>query len=67
MLPVSVYLLIHQLEIAVSGCLGEGRQAQGCAPLYQPMTMFAVIASHNFSLFLPPFLGKTDSIDMYMA
>ena len=27
-LPVSVYLLIHQLEIAVSGCLGEGRQAQ---------------------------------------
>jgi len=27
---MSVYLVVHQLEIVVSGCLGEGRQSGGC-------------------------------------
>ena len=61
MLAMSVYLVVHGLEVVVSGCLGEGRQSGGCAALYQPMTMFAVIASSypvNFG-------GSTDSIDMY--
>jgi len=58
---MSVYLLVHRLEIAVSGCLGEGRQSGGCATLYQPMTVFAVTASSypvNFG-------GSTDSRDTY--
>jgi len=45
----SVYLLVHQLEIAVSGCLGEDRQAQAKWWLCNTL----------------PTGGSTDSIDMY--